>query len=35
VVDLLCEEYDVTAEQAHKDAQILIQDFEQQGLLEK
>lgn len=35
VVDLLCEEYDVTAEQAHIDAQILIQDFEQQGLLEK
>ncbi|MFD2905941.1 PqqD family protein [Sphingobacterium anhuiense] len=35
VVDLLCEHYDVTETQAQADAEILIQDFEKQGLLEK
>lgn len=35
VVDLLCENYDVTEAQAKTDAEILIQDFEKQGLLQK
>lgn len=35
VVDLLCENYDVTEAQAQKDAETLIQDFAKQGLLQK
>lgn len=35
VVELLCEHYDVTETQAQADAEILIQDFEKQGLLQK
>lgn len=35
IADLLCEQYDVTKEQALADAEILIQDFEKQGLLQK
>jgi len=35
VVDLLCENYEVTETQAQADAEILIQDFEKQGLLQK
>ena len=35
VVELLCEHYDVTAEQAQSDAAVLLQDFEKQGLLAK
>ncbi|MDM1295965.1 PqqD family protein [Sphingobacterium sp. N143] len=35
VVELLCENYDVSGEQAQSDAEILLQDFEKQGLLEK
>jgi hypothetical protein len=35
VVDLLCENYDVKEAQAQADAEILIQDFEKQGLLQK
>jgi len=35
IVDLLCENYDVDIEQAKSDAEILLQDFEKQGLLEK
>lgn len=35
VVDLLCQEYDVTDSQAHSDAEILIQDFKKQGLLQQ
>lgn len=35
VVELLCEHYDVTPEQAHSDASMLLQDFEKQGLLAK
>ncbi|WP_398454910.1 PqqD family protein [Sphingobacterium thalpophilum] len=33
VVELLCEHYDVTPEQAHSDAAVLLEDFEKQGLL--
>ncbi|MCW8310914.1 PqqD family protein [Sphingobacterium sp. InxBP1] len=33
VVELLCEQYDVTPEQAQSDAAVLLQDFEKQGLL--
>lgn len=33
VVELLCEHYDVTPEQAQSDAAVLLQDFEKQGLL--
>lgn len=35
IVDLLCENYDVDIEQAKSDAEILLQDFQKQGLLEK
>jgi Coenzyme PQQ synthesis protein D (PqqD). len=35
VVELLCENYDVDTEQAKSDAEILLQDFKKQGLLEK
>jgi hypothetical protein len=35
IAELLCEQYDVTNEQALSDAEILIQDFEKQGLLQK
>ena len=35
VANLLCEQYDVTTEKAVADAEILIQDFKKQGLLEK
>lgn len=35
VVDLLCQEYDVADSQAHSDAEILIQDFKKQGLLQQ
>lgn len=35
VVELLCQEYDVTDKQAQTDAEILIQDFEKKGLLQK
>jgi len=35
IVDLLCENYDVDIDQAKSDAEILLQDFQKQGLLEK
>ncbi|WP_343557323.1 PqqD family protein [Sphingobacterium sp.] len=35
IVELLCENYDVNADQAKSDAEILLQDFQKQGLLEK
>lgn len=35
VVNLLCEHYEVRADQAESDAKMLLQDFEKQGLLEK
>lgn len=35
ISDMLCERYDVSSEQAGKDADILIQNFENAGLLEK
>jgi len=35
IVDLLCENYDVNIDQAKSDAEILLQDFQKQGLLEK
>lgn len=35
VVNLLCENFEVRADQAESDAKILLQDFEKQGLLEK
>jgi hypothetical protein len=35
MVELLCEQYDVSPEQAQSDAAILLQDCEKQGLLEK
>lgn len=33
--DMLCERYEVSQEQAGKDADLLIQNFEKAGLLEK
>ncbi|MDR2270626.1 MAG: PqqD family protein [Sphingobacterium sp.] len=35
IVELLCENYEVDAEQAQSDADVLLGDFEKQGLLEK
>ena len=35
IVELLCENYDVDMDQAKSDAEILLQDFQKQGLLEK
>jgi len=35
IVDLLCENYNVDIDQAKSDAEILLQDFQKQGLLEK
>ncbi|WP_333866604.1 PqqD family protein [Sphingobacterium sp.] len=35
IVELLCENYDVDIDQAKSDAEILLQDFQKQGLLEK
>lgn len=35
LVELLCQQYDVTEQQALADAETLIQDFEKQGLLQK
>lgn len=35
IVDLLCENYEVDIDQAKSDAEILLQDFQKQGLLEK
>lgn len=35
IVTLLCQQYDVTEQQALADAEVLIKDFEKQGLLEK
>jgi len=35
IVELLCENYDVGVDQAKSDAEILLQDFQKQGLLEK
>jgi len=35
IVELLCENYDVNIDQAKSDAEILLQDFQKQGLLEK
>lgn len=35
IVALLCENYDVDIDQAKSDAEILLQDFQKQGLLEK
>lgn len=35
IVELLCENYDVSKEQAQSDAEILLQDFEKQGLVEQ
>ncbi|WP_286883687.1 MULTISPECIES: PqqD family protein [Sphingobacterium] len=35
IVDLLFENYDVDIEKAKSDAEILLQDFQKQGLLEK
>jgi len=35
IVELLCENYDVSKEQAQSDAAILLQDFQKQGLLEE
>lgn len=35
IVELLCENYDVDVDQAKSDAEILLQDFQKQGLLEK
>ncbi len=35
IVELLCENYDVDIDQATSDAETLLQDFQNQGLLEK
>lgn len=35
IVELLCQQYEVTEQQALADAETLIKDFEKQGLLEK
>jgi hypothetical protein len=35
IVELLCENYDVSKEQAQSDAEILLQDFQKQGLVEQ
>lgn len=35
IVELLCENYDVSKEQAQSDAEILLQDFQNQGLVEQ
>ncbi|WP_286856785.1 MULTISPECIES: PqqD family protein [Sphingobacterium] len=35
VVELLCQNYEVDVEQAQSDTEVLLQDFEKQGLLEK
>ncbi|MDR0261905.1 MAG: PqqD family protein [Sphingobacterium sp.] len=35
IVELLCENYDVDIDQAKSDAETLLQDFQNQGLLEK
>ncbi|WP_293879958.1 PqqD family protein [Sphingobacterium sp. UBA1498] len=35
IVELLCENYDVSKEQAQSDAAVLLQDFQKQGLLEE
>jgi len=35
IVELLCENYDVSKEQAQSDAKILLEDFQKQGLVEQ
>lgn len=35
IVELLCQNYEVDVEQAQSDTEVLLQDFEKQGLLEK
>nr|WP_288808614.1 PqqD family protein [uncultured Sphingobacterium sp.] len=35
IVELLCDNYEVDAAQAQSDAEVLLADFERQGLLEK
>lgn len=35
IVELLCDNYEVDQEQAQSDAEVLLADFERQGLLEK
>jgi len=35
IVELLCQNYEVDVEQAQSDTEVLLQDFDKQGLLEK